>query len=207
MEETLLNETQPGAETAPAEPHPEFDPDFLADIEEARNMSLEDAIAGDSKPSAPPTKPVPKANPEITPKLARIMAFLMGLDLSPAVREQFVRDIEHNELIVFILDEMLDFPGAFAQMGGQGLQNLPPAVRLFGGLAVLAGVSFMTKGAYAAADRQLPPSDLAGATVPGVEFKPEDLEQPTAPAVSGDGGIGDLSSLLSGLKQEARSVS
>lgn len=206
MEETLLNETQPGAETAPAEPYPEFDPDFLADIEEARNMSLEDAIAGDSKPSAPP-KPVPKANPEITPKLARIMAFLMGLDLSPAVREQFVRDIEHNEVIVFVLDEMLDFPGAFAQMGGQGLQNLPPAVRFFGGLAVLAGVSFMTKGAYAAADRQLPPSDLAGATVPGVEFKPEDLEQPTAPAVSGDGGIGDLSSLLSGLKQEARPVS
>lgn len=205
MDETLLNETQAGAEpVAAVEQAQDFDPEFLASIEEAHSMSLEDAIAGDSNQPSTPPKPAPKPNPEITPKLARITAFLMSLDLSPAAREQFVRDIEHNELVIFVLDEVLDFPGAFAQMGGQGLQNLHPAIRLVAGLAVLAGVSYISKGAYAAADRQLPPSDLAGATVPGVEFKAQDLEQPTAPSTSVGNGVGDLSSLLSGFAQETR---
>lgn len=188
--DTLTHETPTGAGEMP---QPEFDPEFLQNIEEARQMSLEDAIAGNEPEPASPSRPAPKANPEITPKLARITAFLMGFDLSPAVREQFVRDIEQNELIIFLLDEILDFPGAFAAMGGQGMQNLPPAVRFFAGLAVLGGVAFMTKGAYAQADRQLPPGDLAGATIPGVEFKPEDLSAPTPPANP------DLATQLGGL--------
>lgn len=195
--DTLTHETPTGAGEMP---QPEFDPEFLQNIEEARQMSLEDAIAGNEPEPASPPRPAPKANPEITPKLARITAFLMGFDLSPAVREQFVRDIEQNELIIFLLDEILDFPGAFAAMGGQGMQNLPPAVRFFAGLAVLGGVAFMTKGAYAQADRQLPPGDLAGATIPGVEVKPEDF--PTS-ANPGPGGPGLINDVLSRFAKEA----
>lgn len=196
--DTLTHETQTGAGEMP---QPEFDPEFLQSIEDARQMSLEDAIAGDGPDASP--KPIPKANPEITPKLARITAFLMGFDLSPAVREQFVRDIEQNELIIFLLNEILDFPGAFAAMGGQGMQNLPPAVRFFAGLAVLGGVAFMTKGAYVQADRQLPPGDLAGATIPGVEFKPENLSTPTPPANAGPGGPRLVDDFLSSFAKEA----
>ncbi len=179
-------------QTNPVPDSAEFDPEFLKSIQDAEGMSLEDALGGSPEAEKAAAPPPPPADPAITKRLARIVAYLTALDIPADLREQVAEDVSKNELIEFLLNEILDFPGAFAAVGGTGAQNLHPMVRVVGGVLVIAGIAFMTKQAYA------PGKVIADGQ------SPQDFKAPEPPAAPSSGPrYSNLSdTILSGFSEE-----